>query len=422
MPHRGARVDPSGPLRRDTTCIRPRSIRLPGCPPRRAASGPRLGSPPVWSREAACSRPIPASPLLAACRCSAAPRRRRQAARRRSLPAPLAAGEYLVARPSQARQYWNMDEVETKTATVHGRSVTYAEAGSGPALLLIHGMAGSCENWQAVIEPLAPRPHRHRPRPSRPRRVGSRAAATTRSASSPAGLRDLLLTLGHERATLVGHSLGGGIAMQFAYQFPEMVERLVLVSSGGLGPEVSPILRAAALPGADLFIARHRRPRPARRLGARARPEGRWPEAERRRRRGRTRLLVASRPRAPQGLPRHPALGRRHRGPARRRRRPPLPRRQPADPDRLGLARPDHPRRAWRIRPRGTPRQPARDLRWGRPPASGRGAGAFRRRARAIPRRDRAGTVRPRRVARPVEERLDHGAGIERRARQDSNL
>ena len=69
------------------------------------------------------------------------------------------------------------------------------------------------------------------------------------------GLRDLLVALGHDRATLVGHSLGGGIAMQFAYQFPEITERLVLVSSGGLGPEVSAILRAAALPGADLFIA-----------------------------------------------------------------------------------------------------------------------------------------------------------------------
>ena len=73
--------------------------------------------------------------------------------------------------------------------------------------------------------------------------------------SLASGLRDLMLTLGHERATLVGHSLGGGVALQFTYQFPEMVERLVLVSSGGLGPDVSPILRAAALPGADLFIS-----------------------------------------------------------------------------------------------------------------------------------------------------------------------
>ena len=62
-----------------------------------------------------------------------------------------------------------------------------------------------------------------------------------------AGLRDLLVVLGHERATLVGHSLGGGIAMQFAYQFPEITERLVLVSSGGLGPEVSPVLRVFAI-------------------------------------------------------------------------------------------------------------------------------------------------------------------------------
>jgi pimeloyl-ACP methyl ester carboxylesterase len=68
-------------------------------------------------------------------------------------------------------------------------------------------------------------------------------------------LRDLLVTLGHERVTLVGHSLGGGVAMQLAYQFPEMTERLVLVSSGGLGPEVSLVLRAAALPGADPFIS-----------------------------------------------------------------------------------------------------------------------------------------------------------------------
>ena len=72
--------------------------------------------------------------------------------------------------------------------------------------------------------------------------------------SLASGLRDLMIALGHERATLVGHSLGGGVALQFTYQFPEMVERLVLVSSGGLGPEVGAILRAAALPGADLFI------------------------------------------------------------------------------------------------------------------------------------------------------------------------
>ena len=67
-------------------------------------------------------------------------------------------------------------------------------------------------------------------------------------------VRDTMVALGHDRATIVGHSLGGGIAMQFAYQFPERCERLVLVSSGGLGREVHPLLRAATLPGSELVL------------------------------------------------------------------------------------------------------------------------------------------------------------------------
>jgi len=121
-------------------------------------------------------------------------------------------------------------------------------------LLLIHGMAGTLRNWLEVVEPLA----RHYTviAPDLPGHGGSAPAGGDYSLGALAtGLRDLLVALGHERATLVGHSLGGGIAMQFAYQFPAATERLVLVSSGGLGPEVSAILRAAALPGADLFIA-----------------------------------------------------------------------------------------------------------------------------------------------------------------------
>src|SRR5436309_15613764 len=76
-----------------------------------------------------------------------------------------------------------------------------------------------------------------------------------------ASIRDLLATIGVERATMVGHSLGGGVAMQFFYQFPQRTERLVLISSGGLGPEVSPLLRGAALPGAAtaLRLAAHPR-------------------------------------------------------------------------------------------------------------------------------------------------------------------
>ncbi len=147
-----------------------------------------------------------------------------------------------------------MSAIEPGTITLHGRPVSYVQAGSGPVLLLIHGIAGNFENWREVIEPLA---RRHTVvAPDLPGHGGSAPGAGDYSLGALAsGLRDLLAALGHERATLVGHSLGGGIAMQFSYQFPEITERLVLVSSGGLGPEVSAILRAAALPGAALFIS-----------------------------------------------------------------------------------------------------------------------------------------------------------------------
>lgn len=147
-----------------------------------------------------------------------------------------------------------MSGIEVRTMNLHGQPLTYAHAGKGPVLLLIHGMAGDFHNWEEVIEPLA----RHHTviAPDLPGHGGSAPGAGDYSLGAlAAGLRDLLAALDHEGATLVGHSLGGGIAMQFSYQFPEMTERLVLVSSGGLGPEVSAILRAAALPGADRFIA-----------------------------------------------------------------------------------------------------------------------------------------------------------------------
>jgi pimeloyl-ACP methyl ester carboxylesterase len=163
------------------------------------------------------------------------------------------AGGRVGARADHSRRH-EVGAFELSTITLHGRPMTYVQAGSGPVLLLIHGMAGTLENWRAVIEPLAR--HHTVVAPDLPGHGGSAPGAGDYSIGAlAAGLRDLLFALGHERATLVGHSLGGGIAMQFAYQFPEMTERLVLVSSGGLGPEVSPVLRAAALPGADLFIA-----------------------------------------------------------------------------------------------------------------------------------------------------------------------
>ena len=136
---------------------------------------------------------------------------------------------------------------------LHGHPMTYRQLGSGPPLLLLHGITSSSATWDAVLPALAAR---HTV--VAPDMLGHGASAKPRAdyslGSFASGVRDLLLALGHERATVVGHSLGGGVAMQFSYQFPERVERLVLVSSGGLGREVHPMLRAAALPGADWVL------------------------------------------------------------------------------------------------------------------------------------------------------------------------
>src|SRR3954466_5764027 len=134
--------------------------------------------------------------------------------------------------------------------TLHGHRVTYRTAGRGPALLLLHGIANSSQTWEHVAPLLS-----ERFTLIAPDLLGHGESATPRGDYSlgahASGVRDVLTALGHARVTVVGHSLGGGIAMQFAYQFPERCERLVLVSSGGLGREVHLLLRAAALPGAD---------------------------------------------------------------------------------------------------------------------------------------------------------------------------
>jgi pimeloyl-ACP methyl ester carboxylesterase len=137
--------------------------------------------------------------------------------------------------------------------TLHGHRVRYLMAGSGPAVLLIHGITSSADTWRPAMDALS-RDHTV----IAPDLLGHGASAKPRGDYSlgayASGVRDLLAALGHDRVSVAGHSLGGGIAMQFAYQFPERTERLVLVSSGGLGREVNLLLRAAALPGAELVL------------------------------------------------------------------------------------------------------------------------------------------------------------------------
>jgi pimeloyl-ACP methyl ester carboxylesterase len=142
---------------------------------------------------------------------------------------------------------------EAHEVELHGHRTVYRVAGSGPTVVLIHGMINSSRHWQAVAERLA---GTHRV--VAPDLIGHGEAATPRGDYSlgahASGIRDLLTTIGVERATIVGHSLGGGVAMQFFYQFPQRTERLVLISSGGLGREVSPLLRGAALPGVSPLL------------------------------------------------------------------------------------------------------------------------------------------------------------------------
>jgi pimeloyl-ACP methyl ester carboxylesterase len=143
--------------------------------------------------------------------------------------------------------------LEPQELELHGHRVSYRTAGSGPALLLLHGIANSSATWERAAPLLA----EHFALIA-PDLMGHGASATPRGDYSlgahASGARDIATALGHERMTVLGHSLGGGIAMQFAYQFPERVERLVLVSSGGLGRDVHPLLRAASLPGADYVL------------------------------------------------------------------------------------------------------------------------------------------------------------------------
>jgi pimeloyl-ACP methyl ester carboxylesterase len=145
-------------------------------------------------------------------------------------------------------------EFEDWEIVLHGRRAVYRVAGSGPPVVLIHGMLNSSGHWQAVAQRLAAN---HTV--IAPDLIGHGDSAAPRGDYSlgahAASIRDLLAAIGIERATIGGHSLGGGVAMQFFYQFPERVERLVLVSSGGLGREVGPLLRTAALPGTSALLA-----------------------------------------------------------------------------------------------------------------------------------------------------------------------
>jgi pimeloyl-ACP methyl ester carboxylesterase len=137
--------------------------------------------------------------------------------------------------------------------TVHGYRRAFVMGGSGPALLFIHGIGDSSETWRNILPELA-KDHTV----IAPDLLGHGASDKPRAdysiAAYACGMRDLLAILDVERVTVIGHSLGGGVAMQFAYQFPERCGRLVLVSTGGVGRDVALGVRAVSAPGADLIL------------------------------------------------------------------------------------------------------------------------------------------------------------------------
>ena len=136
---------------------------------------------------------------------------------------------------------------------MHGDRIAYRDAGHGHALLLIHGMAGSSGTWRAIIPQLS-----QKYRVIAPDLLGHGMSAKPRGDYSLGAfavfLRDLLDELGVDRATVIGQSLGGGIAMQFVHQHRDYCERLALIGSGGLGPDLSPVLRMLSAPGAEFVL------------------------------------------------------------------------------------------------------------------------------------------------------------------------
>lgn len=144
--------------------------------------------------------------------------------------------------------------VRKEQATIRGRKIAYRTGGWGPLLVLIHGITSNSATWDRVLPELANHytvlaldllGHGRSDKFRGDYSVGAHANT----------IRDLMDGLGYRRATLVGHSLGGGVAMQLAYQYPERVDRMVLVAPGGFGREVSVLLRAASVPGSGRVLA-----------------------------------------------------------------------------------------------------------------------------------------------------------------------
>ena len=160
-------------------------------------------------------------------------------------------------RPLADTRVTQLSPVSRRTVRLHHQHISFLESGAtsgGPVLLLLHGLAGSAVTWTPVLGLLGRHAHVIAPDLLGHGHSDKPHSGDYSLGAYASGLRDLLLELDLDRASVVGHSFGGGVGMQFAYQFPELTERLVLESSGGLGPEVHIALRAATLPGTSIVL------------------------------------------------------------------------------------------------------------------------------------------------------------------------
>jgi pimeloyl-ACP methyl ester carboxylesterase len=145
-----------------------------------------------------------------------------------------------------------------------GVRINYLRAGRRPrgragvrmeTVLLVHGIGHSCRAWDRVIPALAQ--EYDVVALDLPGGGKSDKPPTDYSLGNQAGaIRHFLDELGLDRVTIVGHSLGGGVAMTFSYLYPERINRMALVSSAGLGRELGGIFRAANLPVAPRYVMR----------------------------------------------------------------------------------------------------------------------------------------------------------------------
>jgi pimeloyl-ACP methyl ester carboxylesterase len=170
--------------------------------------------------------------------------------------AAAATAPAFVALPSRDAQPDSANSDATanlKIMMLHGDRVAYRDEGAGEVLLLIHGVGGSSNSWSGVIQLLAKKyrviapdllGHGESDKPRGDYSVGAFAVL----------LRDLLEALDISQVTVIGHSLGGGIAMQFAHQHRRYCKRVVLISSGGFGGDVGRVLRLLSLPGSELVL------------------------------------------------------------------------------------------------------------------------------------------------------------------------